>query len=369
MLHRSDVRHVSMGRRRQVLGVLAIVAAAAAALARPSPDLIERFFSLRLYPHVQHALTAATNILPFSVLDVLLILAVSTLVFALARGTRATLRDRSIAPLGRAIFGLASTAAVAYLVFLSLWGLNYRRVKMPDRIVMSQASVEAGAVVALGLETVHQLNSLHAEAHRIGWARAAWQSPTLTASAAEVQSALTGVAPAVPGRLKGSILGPWFRWTGVDGMVNPFGLDVIENPDLLPFERPFVAAHEWAHLAGFADEAEANFVGFLTCVRASVPDQYSGWLYLYWQVAGESDRASRTQLLNAMAPGPRADVDKIIARLRRGELPRLRLASWLVYDQYLKANSVEAGVRSYGAVLNLLVRARFEPGWVPIRQP
>ena len=31
-------------------------------------------------------------------------------------------------------------------------------------------------------------------------------------------------------------------------------------PDLLPFERPFVLAHEWAHLAGHADEAEASAV-------------------------------------------------------------------------------------------------------------
>jgi hypothetical protein len=41
------------------------------------------------------------------------------------------------------------------------------------------------------------------------------------------------------------------------------------QPDLLPFEKPFVAAHEWAHLAGYADESEASFVGWLTCVRAA----------------------------------------------------------------------------------------------------
>ena len=51
-------------------------------------------------------------------------------------------------------------------------------------------------------------------------------------------------------------------------MINPFGLEVLVNPDLLPFERPFVAAHEWAHLAGYADESEASFVGWLTCMRA-----------------------------------------------------------------------------------------------------
>src|SRR5690606_39996891 len=56
---------------------------------------------------------------------------------------------------------------------------------------------------------------------------------------------LADAPPAVPGRLKRSLLGFYFRWASIDGMVNPFGLEVLRNPDLLPFERPFVAAHEW----------------------------------------------------------------------------------------------------------------------------
>ena len=87
-------------------------------------------------------------------------------------------------------------------------------------------------------------------------------------------------------------------------MVNPFGLEVLANPDLLPFERPFVAAHEWSHLAGYADESEANFVGWLACIRADVPTQYSGWLYLFWQVNGEVGTAGRARLAAALAPGP-----------------------------------------------------------------
>jgi hypothetical protein len=349
-----------------MFGTLALVAATIAALMPLSPELVERWFSLGIYPPMQRAVTSVTNLLPFSVLDCLLVLTIPTSIVAIVRGARASLRGRAAAPIGRAVFSVASAAAVVYLSFLGLWGLNYRRVPLPSRLLLDESSAQTERVITLGLEAVRQLNALHAEAHSLGWSEPAWRSESLTASAVEVQTELTGGTPAVLGRLKGSILGPYFRWTGVDGMVNPFGLEVIENPDLLPFERPFVAAHEWAHLAGFADESEASFIGFLTCVRASVPEQYSGWLYLYWQVAGETDRRSRAQLLESMAPGPKADVEAIIARLRRGELPRLRVASWLVYDRYLKANRIESGVRSYGAVVSLLVRARFDPGWVPV---
>jgi hypothetical protein len=215
---------------------------------------------------------------------------------------------------------------------------------------------------------VRQLNTLHAEAHAAGWQDEPWTNQPLRRAFADVQTLLSDAPSAVPGRLKWSIYGTYFRWTGVDGMVNPFALEVLANPDLLPFERAFVAAHEWAHLAGYADEAEANFAGWLTCIHADAPAQYSGWLYLYWQIAGEVDQHDRTRLGEALAPGPRGDVTAIIDRIRRGQLPRLRNASWVVYDQYLRANRVEEGIRSYGLVVTLILRARFEDGWTPVRR-
>jgi hypothetical protein len=151
----------------------------------------------------------------------------------------------------------------------------------------------------------------------------------------------------------------------VDGMVNPFALEVMANPDLLPIELPFVAAHEWAHLAGYADESEANFVGWLTCVQGDARAKYSGWMFLYWQLAGEVSADDRVLLARMLESGPRRDIDDIAERLRRGRWPLLQQSSWKVYDQYLKANRVEAGVRSYGLVVTLILRAQFDEGWRP----
>jgi len=223
-------------------------------------------------------------------------------------------------------------------------------------------------VMKLGFEAIRRMNGLYAEAHRIGWESDPRFDKDLVKAYGLVQDRLLGSATAVPGRLKSSIYGAYFRWTTVDGMVNPFALEVLASPDLLPLERTFVAAHEWAHLAGFADESEANFVGFLTCIGAGVPAQYSGWLSLYWLVGVEVTPEERKQLWDAVAEGPRQDVQAITDRLQSGQLPFLRNASWRVYDSYLRANRVEEGVRSYGQVINLVLRARFEDGWLPVRR-
>jgi hypothetical protein len=212
------------------------------------------------------------------------------------------------------------------------------------------------------------MNRLHAAAHEAGWAGDEWRDESLLTAFAHVQRALSDAQPAVPGRLKRTLFGPYFRWTGVDGMINPFGLEVLANPDLLPYERPFVAAHEWAHLAGYADESEANFIAWLTGMHGGVPAQYSAWLFLYWQVSGEVSAADRARITDRLAAGPRRDVDAIVARLRRGRWPMLQVAGWAVYDQYLKANRIEEGVRNYDAVVDLILRARFDEGWTPVRK-
>jgi hypothetical protein len=346
---------------------MVVLAAIVLALVPVPPQVIERWFSTGAYPHVQRLLTPASNLVPVAWLDILSVAALAWLVWTWWRAWRRDAVPR-LSRVGVAVRRTLVAAATVYVAFLALWGLNYRRVAMPARLELDRPMPSTAAVLALGHDVVTRLNGLYAPAHNSGWREVAWRNARLRDSFARVQQRLADAPPAVPGRLKRTLFGQFFRWTGVDGMINPFGLEVLGNPDLLPFERPFVVGHEWAHLAGYADESEANFVGWLTCVHADAASQYSGWLYLFWQIAGELPVRDRQALSKALTQGPRDDLAAIAARLRRGDLPALRRASWMVYDSYLKANRVEEGVRSYGAVVTLILRARFDDGWTPVRR-
>jgi len=354
--------------RRLTVELLPIVVALVLAVVPISASWIEFWYSTTAYPRIQRTLTPFSNLVPFAILDLLLLIVVPTVVFRLVAAGRESWRVRGIRPLGRTVFHLLTTTAALYIAFLMLWGFNYRRVRMEDRLVLDRPAPNSQQVVELGLKAVSEMNRLYSTAHEQLVVGSEWRDAALRNAFADVQRTLAAAPQAEPGRLKRSMLGPYFRWAGVDGMVNPFGLEVIANPDLLAFERPFVAAHEWSHLAGYADEAEANFVGWLTCIRASPSHQYSAWFFLYWQIAGEVNAEERGRLNMALADGPRRDVNAVITRLRRGQIPALQRASWQVYDKYLKANRVEAGVRSYGEVVTLVLRARFAPEWVPVRR-
>ncbi len=358
---------INPGFRRAALAATLPALALAGALAPLSPGVVERTFSTRLYPSIQHIVTPLSNRVPFAVFDLLCVGAVLLVATVLTRAVRASTRSRSLRPAARTLGYIALGAAGVYLWFLLFWGLNYRRIPMTERLEMNGTGAVPSAVLQLGHDAVNQLNALYSEAHALGWHEQPVDDEALRRGFAEIQGALSEAPPAVPGRLKSTLFGPYFRWASVDGMVNPFGLEVLANPDLLPFERPFVAAHEWAHLAGYADESEASFVGWLACLRGGPAARYSAWLLMYWQVAAELTQSERASLSAALAPGPRADLEAIVARLRRGEWPLLRNAGWQVYDQYLKANRVEEGVRSYGLVVTLVLSATFDEAWTPVR--
>lgn len=349
-------------------GPVFLVALAAVLAVVPLPAAaVERWYSTGVYPFIERALTTLSGVTPVAWFDVWLLAAIGWLgwtwqrVFRAPRGTRARASTH-------AARRTVVAASAAYLVFLLCWGLNYRREPLAARLEQTRPAPDTAAVVALGELAVRQLSALHAPAHQQGWPGPDVDDARLRAAAAHVQ-ALIGVPRVETARLKPTLLRWLFRWEGVDAMTNPFGLDILRNPDLVPVERPFVAAHEWAHLAGFANEAEANFIGWLTCLHGDTGAQYSGWLFLYWQVAGELPPAERDALASTLPPPVRADRDAIAARLTRGIVPAVQQAGWAAYDQYLKANRVTSGVRSYGEVLTLIHRTAFDSRWRPMRSP
>ena len=193
----------------------------------------------------------------------------------------------------------------AYLIFLLLWGFNYRRLRLIEALPFDAARVTPKPSRQAATIAVDRVNALYRSGRAGEWPRGRPRSIRL--SPARSTGALADIGRThrvVPGRPKRTMLDAYFRRAGVDGMTDPFFLETLIASDLLPFERPFVIAHEWSHLAGIADEGEANFVGWLACLRASPAAQYSGWLFLYRELAqAVADRRTRAVAAQAGA-GP-----------------------------------------------------------------
>jgi hypothetical protein len=77
-------------------------------------------------------------------------------------------------------------------------------------------------------------------------------------------------------------------------------------------------------------------------------------------VLSREDRRALTPL----DAGPRDDLRQISARYERTS-PAVRRAAQGLNDGYLRANRVAEGIRSYEAVLRLMLGTKFDPGWTP----
>jgi len=340
----------------------AVVAFAVAAALVPVPTMVvERHYSSALYPLWQSWMTRVSNLVPVALLDILIVaLVLGWLVMVYVEWTRRE-GQGPIGRLGRILSRSAVWAAVLYLLFLSSWGLNYRRPRLTEKLPFDSSRVTAAAVRTLADTAVARLNTLYAPAHQKGWQEDNRVDAALESAFARAQRDLGDVRLAEPGRPKRTILNPYFRRAVVDGMTDPFFLETLVASDLLPFERPFVVAHEWAHLAGYNDEGEANFVGWLACLHADEPRQYSAWLAVYSEASAMLGRRDRQMLVDRLTSGARGDLRAIAERVARNRSARVSDAGWRVYNQYLKANRVEAGAASYTEVIQLILGTRFNP--------
>jgi hypothetical protein len=338
--------------RRLLLPLMAL----ALALVPVPSTVVERVYAAGWYPHLQPLLTGASNLAGFAWLDPLIVLGSAAVLIGGSWAWR-----RVGGPwwrrMANALLVLLQAGAGLYVAFLVLWGFNYRRTPAVERLQVSPARVTADRLARLASRAVMQVNALHdparSQARLTGEALVATMAPAF----AQAQDLLGSTWRMTPARPKSSFIARTFPLSGVDGMMNPFALEVILNPEVLPFERPYVLAHEWAHLAGHAPESEASFVAFLACLHGPRDMQYSGWLDVLLHALRALPAPARRDALDAIGSGPRADLRAIDARLRRVR-PAVHQVSWSVYDQYLRANRVASGVADYGEVLTLVLGSR-----------
>jgi hypothetical protein len=354
---------------------LVLLAVALALFQLPS-WLVDRFYSNGIYPHIQSLLTPVANLIPFAIADVLimtLVIVVPAVCAARLIKARRGERRRAMALLaGKALVW----AAVCFLIFELLWGLNYARTPLDRKLDYDDARLNQENIRQLKRLAVEQLNAEYPQGRAAAWPDdEEWQRGLLDSFNQTVIDLGNrgGIARAVP---KSSLLNFYLAASGVEGFINPFGHEVVLDSTVLPFEKPFLLAHEWAHLAGFADESEANFVGALACLRSELPAiRYSGWLAVYqytpWpppQASVQTEGLLRKNLPPMPSPEVQADIREVRERVRIHQSGFLTRAQWVIYDGFLRANRVRSGIRSYGRFIRLMTGTRFEPGWVPAQR-
>ncbi|HYR88362.1 MAG TPA: DUF3810 family protein [Terriglobia bacterium] len=302
--------------------------------------VVEGWFAHALFPKVSYLAGRFADAVSFSWLDLGIPLSLVLLVW-LVRGRRFRL--------------LASLVAALYLLFFWTWGLNYHRQPLFSKLPFDAERTKPANMERFTQRVADEINRLYARKQLGGYDEQRIEAEAVL-RVERVVATIDGTDWTASSRIKSSRFGnPWFHMAGIEGVFNPFGHEPIVSDTLLDSERPFVIAHELGHVRGYPSESDANLIAVLATVMSDDPAlQYSGWLNL-WQYLRYPEIDT---LLDA---GPRQDLQRIFERARRERVRWISNIQTVILDWFLKANSVDEGIRSYSRVV--LLAAGTEPYW------
>jgi hypothetical protein len=341
-------------------------------LAGLSPSAVESLYGRGLYRLIRRLHALCTGWVPFSLAEAMLLV----LLGALAWSAASRLRWRSLRAFwaregrGRRLLRLGARAlalaGALYLVFLVSWGLNYRRPPLAALASLPGGGGTAAELQSLSAELIAGANALRGglpEDAQGVMRLAGGRRAALDAAHDGLERAGERLFPLRGPRVrpKPALSSGVLSYLGIAGIFVPYTGEAHVNAWLPDVDLPFAASHELAHQRGLAREDEANYAAAVACRAHPAPEfRYSGALIssAYVQAALASvDRPAAAALEAARSEAARRDL-RAMAEWSKRYRSRLTDVSERVNDTYLRSQGQPLGVRSYGAMVDLLLAER-----------
>lgn len=322
---------------------------------------IMEFAARKLGSVWRYALGAVTSVLPFSLMEIagtalvliflpLLILLIVVLIRR--RGVPGAV-NRMTAYITAVLYGAG--------IFLWVWCSAYFAPPIYDGVI-ERRCVSAEELFETAKLFLEGANRLSGEVSRDAGGHFAEDLDALIEMSSGVFDTITGQFPALSSssaKPKKMLYSEFMSKTNFTGIY--FGLtgeaNINKNAPLALI--PSTIAHELAHSCGVGPEDTANFFGIAACITSGITAfEYSGYLeglILVGNALYSADRELYYGLAEGYGEYLRIDLsDNSSYWAMYADEPAAAVMT-AVYDGYLKANSQESGIKSYGECVDLLV--------------
>jgi len=321
------------------------------------PEAIEHFYSNGLYVLVSKILRIIFGKIPFSVGDLLYGIGIFYCLVSIWKTRRLIKISWK-----NSVLNLLRILSVAYFLFHFLWGLNYYRVPLFEKMNLQQEYSNTD-LFAFTEKLIIKTNEVqfkitHHKNLKVNMLH------TQDACFKMTQNGYDKLAKEYPffeyktPSIKKSVFSLPLTYMGFGGYLNPFTNESQINDKLPRYGFPNVLCHEMAHQIGFASESECNFIGFLACVKNDdLYFQYSAYAHALRYCMANIVLKDETQfkiLKSKINPG-------IIANYKESDFfweqydTFIDKAFHAFYDQFLKINQQKEGLKSYSKFVDLLV--------------
>lgn len=329
------------------------------------PNIAEYVFARGIFRVLSTVLSFITGYIPFSLTELLVVLALPLFVFAvilfIKRMKKSKNRRQTAAKAGKAAGWVISSTLLVYML---MHGANFYRFPVAELMELPQADYSQEFLVKVVKDLIRQGAAAKAEI-----AVDEKGSLKLSATVPEMLSAGSFGYDKLGEKYdffkygapngKGVILSRYWSYTGITGMYFPFWCEANVNIDIPKISIPVTAAHELAHTKGFAREDEANFIAFLACAESDNPEiRYSGYylaIRYFMDIIGEYNTEATDKLYYEAYEVIQTEVVETAEYYSEKEGEVMAVSS-AVNDSFIKAQGVPEGTVSYSKMAELILR-------------
>lgn len=299
---------------------------------------------------------------PFSVAEVLVLAAAALAAGYVLHSVHriGCARGHRLAAAWRALLGAAVMGLGVYAGYTLLWGFNYYATAFEQQAGLEDRPISVEALAATTRFFAQKLNDTAPLVVRDASGCFAEPKSALLARSGTVYNALElrypflGTAQVRPKPVLFSRAMSEIRFTG---FLFPFTGEANLNVDSPACLLPSTIAHELAHVHGVAAEQTANFVAVLACdTSGDAAYAYSGYLLAYIHLSNAlagADASALNDISATLCDGAKRDLGVNNAYWRQFDSAAARAAN-TVYSGFLQSYDQKMGLKSYGAVVDLL---------------
>lgn len=331
-----------------IMPVLAMLVFLFTRIAGHFSSYIEIWYSQKVYVIIAQTISGFSSLISFSLDDLFYFILISAILIILVLPLFKKMLFKN------SLKSVINILASVYVLFYVLWGFNYFRSSLNDRLGIKKQDVKTELFTSELKNQIKITNETHCTFNSFDKNEI---DSLIEESYKKLAPVLKLKYPQGKRQPKKISLSSFFAKAGISGYFGPFFNEVHINKFVLPVEYPFVLAHEKAHQLGITSEAEANFYAWLACRNSSSEQlQYSAnlivlrfFLYQGYELEGYSE------IVNELNDNVKADYQKIRENWQKHRNEKVDKIATKVNDSYLKSNQVKKGIDDYNNVVQLVM--------------
>ncbi|HEY5562401.1 MAG TPA: DUF3810 domain-containing protein [Clostridiaceae bacterium] len=322
------------------------------------PGFVDKYYSRGINKIAREALTSVTNMIPFSLGEVLVLILVALLLILIIKFV-IHIRKKCV----NGLLNLGVYLSIIYILFMVLWGFNYDRLTLDKILNLQLRKYDEKELYKLCDSLASRANELRKlvdeDKNGVMTIKGGYKSIRDRASLGYIAAAkkypFLGGINVYP---KPVLLSEALSYGGITGIYIPFTGEANINIKDADFMLPSTCEHEIAHEKGFAREEEANYIAYITSMASEdVNFQYSGTMMALIYSSNalyDANKVDYRALIKNYSLGVKKDLQfesKLWSKYN-GKVQKLQER---INNAYLKSNGEEKGIQSYDSMVEYLI--------------